>query len=81
MFKKNYNKIFIPKNVKEVLIEMFYQLGEKNTLKFKKFNNHIKKKYYYLAAFEMMKSRWYKQTPNRVDGLIKILINKNVKKR
>jgi len=72
-FRKNYN-YKLPPNVQEVIIEMIFQLGIRGLLKFKKFNLHIKKKQYYLAALEMLKSRWYNQTPKRVSGLIKILL-------
>ena len=76
-FKKNYNYKNIPNCVQETIIEMIFQLGIKNVLKFKKFNLHIKTKQYYLAAFEMMKSRWYDQTPNRVNKLIVTLLQFN----
>ena len=74
-FKKNYNLKTLPSNVQEVLIEMIFQLGIKKTLNFKKFNLNLKKNYYYLAAFEMIKSRWYQQTPKRVEKLINLLIS------
>ena len=64
-FMKHYDTNKISDNVQEVIIEMIFQLGISGVLKFKKFNLHIKKKHYYLAALEMMKSRWYDQTPNR----------------
>ena len=71
-FKNNYDLKKLSTNSQEVIIEMIFQLGIKKTLKFKKFTKYIKKKHYYLAAFEMMKSLWYKQTPNRVNKLIYI---------
>jgi GH24 family phage-related lysozyme (muramidase) len=73
-FKKNYNSKSLPNNVKEVIIEMIFQLGINNTLKFVRFKTNIEKKLYFLAAFELIKSRWYKQTPKRVEGLINILL-------
>lgn len=73
-FKKHYNSKNLPNNVKEVIIEMIFQLGINNTLKFVRFKANIEKKLYFLAAFEMIKSRWYKQTPKRVEGLINILL-------
>ena len=76
-FKKNYNYKNMPNHVQETIIEMIFQLGISGLLKFKKFNLHIKKKHYYLAAFEMMKSRWYDQTPNRVNKLIATLLQPN----
>ena len=76
-FKKNYNYKNMPNYVQEIIIEMIFQLGINGVLKFKKFNLHIKKKHYYIAAFEMMKSRWYNQTPNRANKLIATLLQPN----
>ena len=76
-FKKNYNYKNMPNCVQETIIEMIFQLGISGVLKFKKFNLHIKKKQYYLAALEMMKSRWYDQTPNRANKLIATLLKFN----
>ena len=76
-FKKNYNYKNMPNYVQEIIIEMIFQLGISGVLKFKKFNLHIKKKHYYLAALEMMKSRWYDQTPNRANKLIATLLQPN----
>lgn len=80
-FKKNYNYKKIPRRAQEVIIEMIYQLGIRGVLKFKKFNKNINEGNIYLAAFEMLNSRWNKQTPKRVSKLIFILIYKNETKR
>ncbi len=64
-FKYNFNK-----KEEGLLIEMIFQLGIKNVLKFKKMILNLKSKNKYLAAFEMMNSLWYKQTPKRVEILI-----------
>ena len=42
-FKKNYYYKNLPDNVQETIIEMIFQLGIKNVLRFKKFNLYIKK--------------------------------------
>ena len=73
-FKKNYGKNKLQKNTQEVLIEMIFQLGIKNCLKFKKFNQSLKKKLPHMAALEMLNSRWYTQTPKRVERLINLLL-------
>ncbi len=82
---QSYNKIFKTKNhkknTKEVLIEMIFQLGAKKQKKFIKMNKHINKNNLFMAALEMKKSLWYKQTPKRVDGLIKILLKKQYEKK
>ena len=81
-FNKNYKAKGLSKNSQEVLLEMIFQLGIKNCLKFKKFNKLLKKKLPYMAALEMLNSCWYAQTPKRVEKLIDLLLEyKNVKQR
>lgn len=82
-FKKalhQYNKLFFSSlytnKEKELLVEMLFQLGPKNALKFKKFFYYLNKKQKYMACLEMMDSLWYKQTPGRVLDLIKNYIHK-----
>ena len=79
-FKKNYKHKTISDNAQEVIIEMIFQLGIEGMLKFKKFNFFINNKLFYLAALEMMKSKWYQQTPNRVNKLIIVLLQHNVRR-
>ena len=50
---------------------MIFQMGIQTVLNFKKTLRHIKKNNKFLAALEMMNSSWYKQTPLRVENLIK----------
>lgn len=81
-FKKKFKNQKLDQNTKEVLIEMIFQLGLKETINFKKFNKFLKKKKPYLAAIEMLNSLWYLQTPKRVNTLIGILLNyKNDKRK
>ena len=81
-FNKSYKAKGFSKNSQEVLIEMIFQLGIKNCLKFKKFNKLLKKKLPYMAALEMLNSCWYDQTPKRVEKLIDLLLEyKNAKQR
>ena len=44
-------------------------------MSFKKTLKHIKNNNKFLAALEMMDSMWYKQTPIRVENLIKHFLN------
>ena len=60
---------------------MIFQLGIKKQKKFVKMNKHIQNNDMFLAALEMKNSLWYKQTPKRVDGLINLLLKKNMKKK
>ena len=76
-FKMNYKRYKISDEKKEIIIEMIFQLGIKNQKKFVKMNKHIKNNSNFMAALEMKNSLWYKQTPKRVDALIKLLLKKN----
>ena len=62
-----------PECVKEVLIEMVFQLGVGGVSKFKKFLANLSTKTYHLAADEMLDSRWAKQTPMRAENLSYII--------
>ena len=80
-YKKNYNYKKHSMGTKEVLIEMIFQLGIKGQKKFIKMNKHIQNNDIFLAALEMKNSLWYKQTPKRVDGLVKLLLKKEYEKK
>ena len=56
-----------------VLLSMIFQLGLIGTLKFSKMIAHLQKKDHDGAASEMKKSKWYKQTPDRVDELSEMM--------
>ena len=60
-------------SVKEVVVEMCYQLGLAGFSKFKKTISYIEKKNYKEASKEMLDSKWAKQTPNRAKKLSKIV--------
>tara|TARA_B100000575_G_C22951340_1_gene550193 strand:- start:57 stop:485 length:429 start_codon:yes stop_codon:yes gene_type:complete len=68
-YKKNHDKLD-----KELLIEMIYQLGPKGVSKFKRMLFFLNSKQKYMTCLEMIDSLWYKQTPKRVDNLIKNFI-------
>ena len=80
-YKNNFNYKKHSKNTKEVLIEMIFQLGIKKQKKFVKMNKHLQNNNMFLAALEMKNSLWYKQTPKRVNGLIKLLLKKEYEKK
>jgi len=81
-FNKSYKAKNLSKNLQEALLEMIFQLGIKNCLKFKKFNQSLSKKLPHMAALEMLNSDWYAQTPKRVEKLVDLLLEyKNVKQR
>ena len=70
-YRKNFLKLKLRNHQKEVLIEMIFQLGIKNVLDFNKMINNIINKKDYLVALEMMDSLWYRQTPKRVENMIR----------
>ena len=70
-YKNNFKNPNYKKNTEELIIEMIFQMGLKNVLKFKKMIKHINNRHNYLACLEMLDSLWYKQTPKRVEDLIK----------
>jgi len=80
-YEKNYHKYNFSKNIREVLIEMIFQLGINGQKKFLKMNKHLKKKQVFMASLEMINSIWYKQTPKRVDDLINILLKRHNEKK
>ena len=61
--------------VKDVVVEMCYQLGVSGFSKFKKTIDHLENKRYGKASAEMLDSKWAKQTPNRALELSNIIKN------
>ena len=80
-FKSKYANKNLTKKTQEILIEMIFQLGIEKTIKFKKFNQFLIETKFHMAAIEMINSRWYLQTPKRVDLLIATLLNYKNEKR
>ena len=57
----------------EILIEMVFQLGKNGVSKFRKMWEALAEKNYIGASYEMLDSRWAKQTPNRANGMAKTM--------
>ena len=78
--KKQYEKMFSKRKHnqkdKELLIEMLYQLGPKGVSRFKKMLFYMDNNQKYMTCLEMLNSLWFKQTPKRVEDLIKNYIDK-----
>ena len=53
----------------EIVIEMVFQLGKTGVSKFKNMWKALSELNYVGASFEMLDSRWAKQTPNRANGM------------
>ena len=62
-----------PREVREVLLEMAYQMGVSGVSKFKNALKHMKNEEWNKAADEMLLYRWYKQTPKRAKELSEII--------
>ena len=63
----------VPQKVKEVIIEMVFQMGKTGVGNFKKMFAAIKEQKFDVASMEMLDSRWAKQTPNRAYALSDIM--------
>ena len=57
----------------EILIEMVFQLGKNGVSKFRKMWEALAEKNYIGASYEMLDSRWSKQTPNRAKAMAKTM--------
>ena len=71
-----YNMPFVkdlPESVKDVVVEMCYQMGLSGFMKFKKTIAFLRLGKYQEASVEMCDSRWFNQTPNRALKLAKIV--------
>lgn len=64
-----------PGEVKEILVNMMFNLGRPRLSKFKKMNGHLEHGDYKNAAVEGRDSRWYRQVGNRAERLMTRLEN------
>ena len=62
-----------PDVIKEVVVEMCFQLGLRGYSKFLKTISYLEKENYLEASKEMLDSKWAKQTPNRAKKLSEIV--------
>ena len=62
-----------PQEVKNVMMNMTYQLGFRGFCKFKKTIGYLQEANYKSASVEMLDSKWAKQTPNRAKELSEII--------
>ena len=63
----------IDDQAKEIIIEMVFQLGMTGVSKFKNMWKALAEKNYIGASYEMLDSRWSKQTPNRAKAMAKTM--------
>ena len=62
-------------DVKDVVVEMVFQIGLSGFSKFRLTIDHLENKRYGKASAEMLLSKWAKQTPNRAIELSNIIKN------
>ena len=62
---------YMPQEIKDVVVEMCYQLGVTGFSKFRKTIAYLQNKQWKHASIEMLDSRWAKQTPNRAKEMSK----------
>ena len=67
-FKFSWYK-YMPQEIKDVVMEMCYQLGVTGVSKFKKTIAYLQNKQWEEASVEMLDSLWARQTPNRAKEL------------
>ena len=58
---------------KEIIVEMIFQLGKTGVSKFRNIWKALSELNYIGASFEMLDSRWAKQTPNRASGMADLM--------
>ena len=63
----------IDEQAEEILIEMVFQLGKTGVSKFKNMWKCLSELNYVGASYEMLDSKWAKQTPNRAKSMAKIM--------
>ena len=63
----------IDEKAEELLIEMVFQLGMTGVSKFRNMWKALAEKNYIGASYEMLDSRWSKQTPNRAKSMAKTM--------
>ena len=61
--------MYMPQEIKNVVLEMCYQLGVNGFSKFKKTISFLQDRQFQEASVEMLDSLWAKQTPNRAKEL------------
>jgi lysozyme len=63
----------INEKAEEILIEMVFQLGKTGVSKFKNMWKALSELNYVGASYEMLDSKWAKQTPNRAKDMAQIM--------
>ena len=70
---KEYTEEDLPETAQHVLSEMCFQLGQSGVSKFKNMWKALQEANFIGASYEMLDSRWNKQTPNRCKKLADLM--------
>ena len=68
-----HDSIDLNEKAEEILIEMVFQLGKTGVSKFKNMWKALSELNYVGASYEMLDSKWAKQTPNRAKDMAQIM--------
>ena len=71
--KEEHDCTDIEEIAQEIIVEMVFQLGKTGVSKFKNMWKALAEKNYIGASYEMLDSRWAKQTPNRAKAMAKTM--------
>ena len=67
--KEEHSCTDIDEIAQEIIVEMVFQLGKNGVSKFRNMWKALAEKNYIGASYEMLDSRWAKQTPNRAKSM------------
>ena len=67
--KEKHDCTDIDEIAQEIIVEMVFQLGKNGVSKFRNMWKALAEKNYIGASYEMLDSKWAKQTPNRAKSM------------
>jgi lysozyme len=71
--KEEHSCTDIDEIAQEILVEMVFQLGKNGVSKFRNMWKALAEKNYIGASYEMLDSKWAKQTPNRAKSMAELM--------
>ena len=71
--KEEHSCTDIDEIAQEIIVEMVFQLGKTGVSKFRNMWKALSEKNYIGASFEMLDSKWAKQTPNRAKSMAELM--------
>jgi len=71
--KEEHSCTDIDEIAQEILVEMVFQLGKNGVSKFRNMWKALSEKNYIGASYEMLDSKWAKQTPNRAKSMADLM--------